>query len=172
MSTYRKGIGEARAYHTFSSAGAWALEPDELAKNLDDLEALEQYAHGEHDQVRAVREHIAAIDAQLANLREAHRNESDGLDNWRRRAEQAEADFADAVGAAVLRAEAAEAQLGQDREAFAEAEHEIHRLEDALGAMGMHVAGIHEAPSQYDGLSGRPCTMRACIAKRVAEIAR
>ena len=29
--------------------------------------------------------------AQLADLREAHRNESDGLDNWRRRAERAEA---------------------------------------------------------------------------------
>ena len=42
------------------------LEPDELAKNLDDLAALEQYAHGEHDQVKAVEEHIAAIATQLA----------------------------------------------------------------------------------------------------------
>jgi hypothetical protein len=59
----------------------------------------------------------------------------------------------------------------QDDAAFAEAEHEIHRLEDALGEMGMHVAGIHEAPSQYDGLSGRTCTIASCLEKRAAEIA-
>jgi hypothetical protein len=34
---------------------------------------------------------IARLTAQLAELREAHRNESAGLDNWRNRAEQAEA---------------------------------------------------------------------------------
>ena len=45
---------------------------------------------------------------------------------WQERAEQAEADFADAVGAAVLRAEAAETQLERERSAFSEAGHEYH----------------------------------------------
>ena len=34
---------------------------------------------------------LTSLEAQLAELREAHRNESAGLDNWRNRAERAEA---------------------------------------------------------------------------------
>jgi hypothetical protein len=37
------------------------LTPQELAHCLDSLDGLEQYAHGEHDQAKAVREHIATL---------------------------------------------------------------------------------------------------------------